>query len=128
MEMRRTALSCLLGGLCLAAGLMTGLPLRPAMAQKGEAPPKTFDLRTVRVGDMFQAVRFRPATGESWRITNNRWERIAESGPVPAGDYDIVLVATETDYTALRFDRKTGAGWQLRDRRWIKVEEPDPPK
>src|SRR5260370_19397942 len=98
----------------------------PAPAQKAEpkAERPTYDLRMVRVGNTFQGIRFKPASGETWIIVGAKWEPLEESGPVPAGDYDITLVATEEAFSAFRFDRKTGSTWILKERKWVKLQEP----
>lgn len=110
-------------GVCLAvAG-----PAAPAEKDKPAPPPaagKNYDLRTARVGNTLQAVRFKPATGQTWQLGAGGWEKIPETGKVPPGDYEVVLVATDTDFTALRFDRTTGATWHLKGRKWVAVPEP----
>jgi hypothetical protein len=98
----------------------------PASARKADPPTERspYELRTVRVGNTFQCIRFKPASGESWILAEQKWQPMEESGPIPAGDYDITLVATDEAFTALRFDRKTGTAWLLRGRKWVRVQEP----
>jgi hypothetical protein len=98
----------------------------PVLGQKAEpkAERPTYELRMVRVGNTFQGIRFKPATGETWLIVGPKWEPLEESGPVPAGDYDITLVATEEAFSAFRFDRKAGTTWILKERKWVKLQEP----
>ncbi|GIW79552.1 MAG: hypothetical protein KatS3mg105_1359 [Gemmatales bacterium] len=86
---------------------------------------KNYEIRLVRVGNTFQGIRFRPATGEAWQIVVDKWESIRESdaAPLPSGDYDVVLVAGENDLTAFRFDHVTGATWILQGRKWVRVRE-----
>jgi hypothetical protein len=106
------------------------LPLQPlAIAQDPKPAPtqkKDYELRIIRMGNTFQAVRFKPATGESWTMKGDSYEKIPETGPVPAGDYDIILVTDDTNWMAFRIDGRTGATWQLRGNRWNRVTEPRP--
>jgi hypothetical protein len=112
--------------LCVSTAVLLLASPATALAQKVDVkpPPKNFEMRTVRVGNTFQGIRFKPATGETWLINGRMWDKIEETGAVPAGDYDIFMVATEQDFTAFRFDHLTGATWHLQNRKWVKVQEP----
>jgi hypothetical protein len=95
-------------------------------AARGEppaAPAKGYELRVANVGDVYQSVRFKPATGESWHLRNGRWEKLEEGAAPPAGDYDIVLVPAES-LVALRLDRSTGATWLAQGGKWVPIKEP----
>jgi hypothetical protein len=123
--MRRTILivfSALVGIAC--AG---GAPLhRAAAADPAPAAKKgDYEFRLIRVGNTFQGVRFKVATGESWYIDRDKYVAIAEAGPVATGDFDITLVTDDTNWMAFRIDRLSGATWQMRGNKWIKVKEPD---
>jgi hypothetical protein len=111
---------------CAAIAPVTRADLPPLKEAAAGAKGQNFDLRLVRVGDTFQGIRFKPATGESWLIAGTKWVAIDETDKdkVPAGDYDIKMVSTDQDFTAFRFDRGTGATWQLKARKWVKIEEP----
>ena len=127
--MRRTLLIRLLV-LVGVAWFGGGAPLQqPAFARKAEPAPTPkrgdYELRIIRVGNTFQAVRFKVATGESWLIDRDKFDPIPETGPVAAGDYDVTLVTDDTNWMAFRIDRLTGATWQLRGNKWNKVKEPD---
>src|SRR5262249_39083261 len=88
---------------CLACWLAAGTP---AFAQKAEPAPakaaKVYELRMIRVGDMYEAIRFKVATGESWLAEGGKWEKIPETGDVAAGDFEVTMVATEKDFVAMR--------------------------
>jgi hypothetical protein len=80
-------------------------------------------LRVVNDGDLYQSVRFKPATGESWQLRNGRWEKLEEGAAPPAGDYDIVHLPAEA-LVALRLDRATGATWLVQGGKWVPIKEP----
>jgi hypothetical protein len=115
----------LFGAACLGGASL--LPL--AAAQKPDPPPalkgKAYELRLIRLGNTFQALRFHARTGESWSMVGERYEKIPETGPVPAGDYDVTLVSDDMNWMAFRIDRVSGATWQLRGNRWNRVNEPE---
>lgn len=119
-------------GVPVLVGVVCAWGLAPtplAVAQKADPMPaqkrKEHELRIIRVGNTFQGVRFKTATGEAWMMVGDKFEKLAESGPVPAGDYDITLVTDDTNWMAFRIDHATGATWQLRNNKWVKVKEPD---
>jgi len=146
--MRRVLALCLLG-VCLPAGGVAAqqprdLPQQvpPALGgvvgaaigalRTAQPPPaaglRPFEIRLVRIGEIYHVIKFNTATGESWQIIDGRWEKLGEAGPAPEdGEYDIFLVA-ESELMALRFDYRSGAGWQLRNRKWVRIEEPAKPK
>jgi hypothetical protein len=105
-------------------------PLKRQVAVGQEAPvaSKPYAMRLVRVGDSYQGVRFKPATGQTWQIVAGRWDPIAEDEVAPAGDYDVTLIATDKDFTAVRLERVTGATWLLQARKWNRVKEAAGPK
>jgi hypothetical protein len=101
---------------------------RVAGADEKPAPPaKGYELRVVTFGDAYHGIRFKPATGESWRILNGLWEKLDEAAAPPAGEYDITLIPAAS-LLAVRIDRATGATWLLRKGKWNPVKEPPPPK
>jgi hypothetical protein len=98
-----------------------------ALAQKVEivaVPKRDFDLRMIVVGDTYQAIRFKPRTGETWLANGTKWEKLAETGDVPAGNYEVVMVGTDKDFIAMRIDHASGTSWLLKNRKWVKMEEP----
>src|SRR5262245_40269148 len=102
----------------------------PVWAQEGAKPAparKAYEVRTIRVGDTYQGIRFKPATGETWQLAGEKWQALAETAAVPAGDYDVILIPTEETFLGIRVDRTTGATWLLRNRKWAPVKEPPPP-
>src|SRR5437764_2468389 len=103
--------SCVL----LACWALAGAGPAPGQKSEPKAERPTYELRMARVGNTFQGIRFKPASGASWIVVGNKWEPIEESGPVPGGDYDVTIVGTEEAFTAFRFDRKTGATWMLKE-------------
>lgn len=96
---------------------------KEAPATLPERGRQAYDVRVVRKGEQFEAIRFKPDTGETWRAQADRWVRIQESTAVPAGDYDVIMVATEQAFTALRFDRVSGKAWLYRPSQWIRIKE-----
>jgi hypothetical protein len=78
-------------------------------ASAAVAAAKGFELRIVAVGDTFHGIRFKPASGESWRILNGAWEKLEEAAAPPAGDYDITIIPAEA---------------LLRKGKWNLVKEP----
>ncbi len=113
--------------------LLAGFATSCVLAGQGELavaadPPaqksKDYELRVIRVGDSYQAIRFKANTGESWFIDDEKFVKIPETGDVPAGDFDIKLITDDKDYIALRIDRTSGATWLLRNRKWSKIAEP----
>ncbi len=125
--MRRSLLIGLLMLVGVAWAWLAAPLSQSALAQKPAAPPaqkKDYELRIIRVGPTFQAVRFKVNTGESWRMAGDHYEKLPETGPVPAGDYEVTLVTDDTNWMAFRIDRLTGATWQLRNNKWLKVKEP----
>ena len=112
------AIAILVGGAFLA---------QPSLGQ-GEKPPasKAFEVRIIRVGESYQAIRFKVKTGESWTADGGKWLKIADAGPIPAGDYEVLLVATDKDFSAMRYDRVSGTSWLLRGGdKWVKMTEPE---
>ena len=83
-----------------------------AADEKPAAPAKGYELRIVTHGDTYNGIRFKPTTGESWKILNGRWEKLDEAAAPPAGDYDITLIPAEV-LLAVRIDRATGTTWLL---------------
>jgi hypothetical protein len=92
-------------------------------------PPKgdqAYTVRIVRVGETYQAIRFKNKTGESWIADGLKWVKLMDAAPPPAGDYDVLLVATDRDFSAMRYDRVSGTSWLLRGgSKWAKMEEPE---
>jgi hypothetical protein len=107
--------------LCVVALVLAGLAARgdekPAAAGKG------YELRVVAVGDTYHGIRFKPTTGESWRMLNGVWEKLEEAAAPPAGDYDITIIPAEV-LLAVRVDRATGSTWLLQKGKWNPVKEP----
>jgi hypothetical protein len=99
--------------------------LTGAWADEKPAPAKGYELRIVTSGDTYHGIRFKPATGESWRIINGRWEKLDEAAALPAGDYDITLIPAQA-LLAVRIDRATGTTWLLTGKKWSAVKEPAP--
>jgi hypothetical protein len=104
---------------------------RPATALKADPPPakvkeKEYDLRVIRLGKGLAAIRYKVATGETWGLSGEKYDKLPESGVVPAGDYEVTLLTTDdTNFLAWRIDRQSGATWQLTDGKWVKVKEPE---
>jgi hypothetical protein len=115
----RTGVTALLVG-CLA---LAGLRGPAARGETPPAPAKGYELRVVSVGDVYQCVRFKPATGQAWQMLNGRWEKLEEAAPPPAGDYEIVIVPAES-LLAIRLDRATGATWLAQGGKWVPIKEP----
>ena len=90
-----------------------------------QLPKDRYELRLIRVGKEFEAIRFKVKGGESWLISGGKYVAIPETGRVPAGDYEVHLVSTDEDWMAFRINRDSGETWVLRKRQWVKVEEPD---
>src|SRR5262245_22075439 len=111
--MRWTRFICL--SVLLGSASLGGPARSQPAAQKPEPPPahkgKGFELRVIRLGNTFQALRLNVRTGESWTIAGDQYEKVPETGPVPAGDYDVTLVTDDTNWMAFRIDRLTGATW-----------------
>jgi hypothetical protein len=101
----------------------------PVQAEKSKEAPaekrKDYDLKVIRVGKTFQAMRLKVSTGESWIMDGEKYVKVPEAGAIPAGDYEITLVTDDTDWMAFRIDRQSGATWQLRGGKWAKVKEPE---
>jgi hypothetical protein len=91
--------------------------------EKPAAPAKGYELRVVAVGDVYHGVRFKPTTGESWKILNGRWEKLDEAAAPPAGDYEITIIPAES-LLAVRLDRTGGTTWLLQNAKWTAVKEP----
>jgi hypothetical protein len=120
----RTAITALLLGGCFA---LAGPGGSAAGGGKPAMPAKGYELRVVNVGEVYKAIRFKPATGESWQLLGGRWEKLPEVAPPPAGDYDVLLIPAES-LLALRLDRATGATWLVQGGRWTPIKEPLPAK
>src|ERR1043166_4228435 len=118
--MYRAAMICV-------AFLIVLAPFTPSQEPKAQLDKaKNFEVRIVKVGDSYQAIRIRIRTGETWTAEGTKWLKIADAGPIPAGDYDVLLVATEKDYSAIRYDRVSGSSWLLRGGdKWVKMTEPE---
>ena len=111
----RTRLTCV---------IVLGLVSVAARAdEKPAAPAKGYELRVVAVGDTFHGIRFKPASGESWKMLNGLWEKLEEAAAPPAGDYDITIIPAEA-LLAVRVDRASGATWLLKRGKWNPVKEP----
>src|SRR5690349_8365464 len=106
--------------LCVFLGL-AGVAM--AADEKPAAPAKGFELRVVTVGDSYHGIRFKPATGEAWRMLNGVWEKLEEAAAPPAGDYDVTIIPAEA-LIAVRVDRSTVATWLLQRGKWSPVKEP----
>ena len=115
--MRRTLVVLVVVTAACAGGAASAQ--RPAAAKGRE-----YELRLIRVGNTFQAVRFKVRTGEAWTMSGDRYKPIPETGPVPAGDYDITLVTDDVNWMAFRIDRVSGATGQMRGNKWVPVKEP----
>jgi hypothetical protein len=113
MRLRVTSIACLLALATLAAG----------GDDKPATPATPFALRVVAFGDTYHGIRFKPATGESWKMLNGVWEKVAEIAAAPAGDYDITIVPAEV-LLAVRVDRASGGTWLLQKGKWNPVKEP----
>jgi hypothetical protein len=109
---------------CVAVLLLVGGAV-PARADDKPAPAKGYELRVVAVGDRYHGIRFKPATGESWKASNGAWVILDEVGAPPAGDYDITIIPAEV-LLAVRIDRATGSTWLLSKGKWQPVKEPVP--
>ena len=107
--------------LCVIILALVGLAARAD--EKPAAPAKGFELRVLAVGDTYHGIRFKPATGESWKMINGVWEKLAEVAAPPAGDYDITIIPAEV-LLAVRVDRATGSTWLLQKGKWNPVKEP----
>ena len=90
---------------------------------KPAAPAKGYELRVVAHGDTYHGIRFKPTSGESWKMINGLWEKLEEAAAPPAGDYDITIIPAEV-LLAVRVDRATGATWLLQNGKWNPVKEP----
>src|SRR5262245_66692021 len=101
---------------CVAAQADDKTPPPPAAA-------KGYELRVVAAGDVYHGIRFKPTTGESWKILNGKWEKLDEAAAPPAGDYEIVIIPAES-LLAVRFDKTSGTTWLLQDGKWTAVKEP----
>jgi hypothetical protein len=112
-------------GLACPWGLV--LLAEPTPAQDGKAPAedRTYELRLIRVGNTFHAIRFKVATGESWVMNGDKYDKVPETGPVPPGNYDIRLITDDKNWMAFRIDRRSGLTWQMQGDKWKKVKEPD---
>jgi hypothetical protein len=96
-----------------------------AGADEKPAAGKGYELRVVAHGDAYNGIRFKPTTGESWKILNGRFEKLEEVAAPPAGDYDVVIIPAEI-LLAVRIDRSTGSCWLLAKSKWNPVTEPAP--
>jgi hypothetical protein len=125
--MRRTSRIPQLVLLGLACVCGTSSSPQTALGQKPAqpAPKKDYELRIIGVGNMFQGIRFKVSTGQSWQLAGDKYEKVAETGPVPPGDFDVTLITDDTNWMGFRIDRRTGATWLLRDKRWVKFKEPE---
>lgn len=109
---------------CVAVVVLTGWLLADARAaDEKPAPAKGYELRIVAHGDTYNGIRFKPTTGESWKILNGRWEKLEEAAEPPAGDYDVVIIPAQV-LIAVRIDRATGSCWLLTKGKWNPVKEP----
>jgi hypothetical protein len=110
---------------CLAVVVLMGWLIGAGRAGADEKPAagKGYELRIVAVGDTYNGIRFKPTTGESWKVLNGRWEKLEEAAAPPAGDYDVVLIPAEV-LLAVRIDRATGSCWLLTKGKWNPVKEP----
>jgi hypothetical protein len=121
----RMIVTGLLVGSCFT---LAGLGVSAARGDdKPAKPAKGYELRIVTVGKVYQAIRFKPATGESWQLLGGRWKKLEEAAPPPAGDYDVLLIPADP-LLALRLDRATGATWLIRGGKWTPIKEPPPAK
>lgn len=112
---------------CLVAGLAWGSLALPAVlaAQEDKAPVrKPFEVRLVRIGETYQGIRFKPATGEAWQIRGDKWDKLAEGEAPLAGDYDVILILADEKLLSLRVERATGATWLLGAGKWNRIKEP----
>jgi hypothetical protein len=119
--MRIAAGSFRIGGVAWAC-----LALAAALqAQEDKGPArKPFEVRMLKLGDTYQGVRFKPATGETWQIRGDKWEKLAEGEAPPAGEYDVILIPAGEIFVALRLERATGATWLMAARKWNRIKEP----
>jgi hypothetical protein len=117
----RVAVTVLLLGGCFALAPVSGRAA--GGGDKAATPAKGYALRVANVGDTYHGIRFKPATGESWKLLNGRWEKLEEVAPPPAGEYDVHLVPAES-LVALRLDRASGATWLVQGGKWTPIKEP----
>ncbi len=121
----QNSLTTLLAAGFLGCGLMAQ-ELRQTTEKQSHPARPTYEMKILQIGDTYQGVRFKPATGEAWQLARDRWEALPESGPVPAGDYDVLMITAGDRLVVVRFDRATGGTWMLRSRKWSPFQEPSP--
>jgi hypothetical protein len=111
---------------CVAVAVLVGWLMCIERAAADEKPAaKGYELRIVAHGDTYNGIRFKPTTGESWKILNGKWEKLEEVAAPPAGDYDVTVIPAEI-LLAVRIDRATGTSWLLTKDKWNPVKEPAP--
>jgi hypothetical protein len=110
---------------CVAVVVLVGwlVGVGPARAADDKPAVGKYELRVVAHGDTYNGIRFKPTTGESWKVINGRWEKLDEAAAPPAGDYDVIIIPAEI-LLAVRIDRATGSCWLLTKDKWNPVKEP----
>jgi hypothetical protein len=131
----------LMGGAAAGLVLAQNDPPKVAAAPLAEARNgrPVYELRTLHVGETYETIRFRVATGQAWLaipgINGNVWLAIRESDGFPSGDFEVQMTQTKPgSYTVLRIDQLSGSTWSMTaDRQWKIIGEPqaakaEPPK
>ncbi len=87
--------------------------------------PEPFKLQMVKIGNTYQGLKHKLATGETWQIFDDAWVKVVEPAPCPAGDYQITLIPSEMGFNAIRIERQTGATALMSSvkQKWLPVGE-----
>ncbi len=111
--------------LLLATALFVSSLLAANTSARGAEPAvDPFRVKLKLMGDnQMIAVRFKPATGETWMLQTGNWRRVLEVAAPPAGDYDVKLAVGINAWQAIRYDAKSGASWLLSSMQWQPIRE-----
>ncbi len=75
-------------------------------------------------GETDVVMRWKPKTGEVWRIDNGAWALMSAHGRPASGDFDLLLTENATTYWTVLCDRVSGKSWQLANNQWQPLNEP----
>src|SRR5262245_34287483 len=120
----RTPFACCLV-LCVCFVWAESCPAQEAEKGKSEPASAPYKIELVKIGNTYQGLKYRPATGEAWQIVVDKWEKISEMANCPAGEYQITLIPDENGFQAIRMEILTGTTCLLRNRKWNPIKEPD---
>lgn len=93
----------------------------PTTARAFDEPE--YIVRTVAIGNDWQAVRMQVSTGKCWYAEAGHWKPIPEpANMVLQGPFQLTVIAMDDDWTALRLHPQTGITWRLSALRWVEMD------